>query len=84
MHCRGIVHRDIKPDNILMTRDKNGELVCKLGDFGEARYIPSISASALIDGHPAFTQKGMTGFHGNQATVAPDMLETKRRRGKDE
>jgi glycogen synthase kinase 3 beta len=35
LHCKSICHRDIKPDNFLMS--KNGRIV--LSDFGSAKFI---------------------------------------------
>lgn len=42
----GIVHRDVKPENILYTHGPNGELVFKLGDFGLCNQIAAAQSAA--------------------------------------
>jgi hypothetical protein len=38
-HGKGVVHRDLKPGNILLERDSAGNLQVKISDFGLARVI---------------------------------------------
>jgi serine/threonine protein kinase/tetratricopeptide (TPR) repeat protein len=43
-HARNIVHRDVKPSNIIITKDN----VAKIVDFGLARVVASISSTQSI------------------------------------
>ena len=33
----GVIHRDLKPQNLLLTKSPTGQLVLKISDFGTAR-----------------------------------------------
>ncbi|HET9960268.1 MAG TPA: serine/threonine-protein kinase, partial [Polyangiaceae bacterium] len=46
-HDRSIVHRDIKPDNILLSTDSLGRLQPKLLDFGIAKVGPTVGEGKL-------------------------------------
>ncbi len=48
MHARGLIHRDIKPDNVLVTADGGA----KITDFGLVR-APQVHAGAMV-GTPAY------------------------------
>ena len=59
-HGRSLVHRDLKPDNIFVTRDHEGNEVLKIVDFGIAKIVNEAMADGLttkvgaIVGTPAY------------------------------
>lgn len=46
-HKRGIVHRDVKPENLMLLKDEDGREVVKVLDFGIAKLRESGSDSSM-------------------------------------
>ncbi len=58
-HENGVIHRDVKPENIFITRDHEGREILKLVDFGIAKLIGGstdtrMTKAGLIFGTPAY------------------------------
>jgi len=56
-HTQGIVHRDVKPENIFLSRDVAGRLQPKLLDFGIARFVDTeskITVDGALLGTPSY------------------------------
>ena len=63
VHAAGIIHRDLSPDNLMITEDKAGNLRLKIIDLGLARTLEA-------DPHFEITQAGM--FMGKLQYCSPE------------
>ena len=57
-HGQGVIHRDIKPQNIFLARDRSGEEIVKVVDFGIATFVDGgdtrLTAAGNRPGTPAY------------------------------
>ena len=78
-HDKGVVHRDIKPDNIFLAQ-KDGERVIKILDFGIAKLVagnaddPASTRAGLTVGTPAYLSPEQA--VGGAITPASDLYST--------
>ena len=64
LHSMDLIHRDISPENIMLSQDTKGKLVVKVIDFGIAKQL------AEGDGGQGLTQTGM--FLGKLKYASPE------------
>ena len=65
-HRCNLVHRDLKPDNIFVSRDAAGDELVKVLDFGIARMLEG-------EQHTRLTQTGL--LMGTPGFIAPEQIE---------
>jgi serine/threonine-protein kinase len=64
LHSMGLIHRDISPENIMLSQDRQGRLAVKVIDFGIAKQLGE------GDGGQGLTQTGM--FLGKLKYASPE------------
>lgn len=67
-HEKGVIHRDMKPENIMFRRDENGDIQVKIIDFGIAKIKDSMVAAS--------TSTGL--FIGTPFYMSPEQLNPQR------
>lgn len=71
LHAQGVIHRDIKPDNLLLCDDD----VLKVVDFGVSQMFQESRGmrTAKSAGSPAFLPPELCGKHGDVSGTAADI-----------
>ncbi len=76
-HEAGILHRDLKPDNLFITKNEDGEEFLSVLDFGIAKKVSQATPTAritdtgMIPGTPHYVSPEQA--HGREATPCSDL-----------
>jgi len=69
-HAQGVIHRDLKPDNVFLTRSADGTFAVKVLDFGIAK---------VMDAAGGMGQRTRTGMLlGTPAYMSPEQIKSAR------
>lgn len=70
-HAAGIVHRDLKPENIFLTKSEDGSELCKILDFGLAKFYAPVNPEEKAQ--KRLTREGAV--FGTPAYMSPEQVK---------
>lgn len=70
-HAAGIVHRDLKPENLFLTKGEDGDEVCKILDFGLAKFYAPVNPEEKAT--KRLTREGAV--FGTPAYMSPEQVK---------
>ena len=73
-HSVGVLHKDLKPGNVLIAHDENGEPRIRLADFGSGHLIDPTRLEALDITRMGFTRAEDFTSGGTPLYLAPELL----------
>jgi hypothetical protein len=73
LHDNHVIHRDVTPSNVLVTRSDDGQLLARLGDFGSALDLqgPRLTTVPGVVGTRGYAAPEL--FDGDEADVTSDL-----------
>lgn len=77
-HGMGIIHRDFKPANVLLSVDEDGLLRARVTDFGMAKLLRALE-DAVEEGGAQAVDQSTTGMVGTPYYMAPEQFSMDQR-----
>ena len=81
-HAVGVVHRDLKPGNIVLMRESSGDLVLKVLDFGLAQQAEASSDLPSLEAVDRFRHSRSSLIAGTPEYISPEQAAGKSVDGK--